>query len=96
MHLALFGLNHKQAPIHIRDPFAAVMHRLYKNSLIQRSFPSVLISTCNRTELYFSHETPHLIFEQITQTLEDELDPTLWQDYCYSLDHSDAFLHLCS
>lgn len=52
MHLTVIGLNHKTAPIDVRERFS-----LSKNEIRQRlgsldCGEAVLLSTCNRTELY--------------------------------------------
>lgn len=58
---AHIGLNHKSAPVHVRERFAfnkeenlKTLHALLQQGL---SKEAVLISTCNRVELYVSGET---------------------------------------
>ena len=52
MHLICIGLNHKTAPIDIREKFSlskdAVKHHILECAVGE----AVLLSTCNRTELY--------------------------------------------
>ena len=56
MQLIVLGLNHKTAPVEIREKFnfsrSRIKHilRLLKQS--DNFSEAVLISTCNRTELY--------------------------------------------
>ena len=54
MHLTVIGLNHTTAPINIREKFSlskdAIRLKLLENDLNE----AVLLSTCNRTELYIS------------------------------------------
>ena len=56
MQLIVLGLNHKTAPVEIRERFnfsqdrtVRVLRRLINNDNINEV---VLLSTCNRTELY--------------------------------------------
>ena len=56
MQLIVLGLNHKTAPVEIRERFnfsqdktVRVLRRLINNDNINEA---VLLSTCNRTELY--------------------------------------------
>lgn len=54
MHLYVVGLNHKTAPIEVREKFAVPDHSLPEALQRAREIASetVLISTCNRTECY--------------------------------------------
>ena len=56
MQLAVLGLNHKTAPVAVREKFnfpneraCAVLRRLRNYEYISEA---MLLSTCNRTELY--------------------------------------------
>lgn len=56
MQLIVLGLNHKTAPVEIRERFnfsqdrtVRVLRRLRNNDNLNEA---VLLSTCNRTELY--------------------------------------------
>ena len=70
MHVLALGLNHTTAPLNIRDRFAFPLLKLvptlrgFRDSALQRApgttmaNPEVaLLSTCNRTDLYFATET---------------------------------------
>lgn len=56
MHLLLVGLNHKTAPLELRERFAfagqALADTLQSILLANNVASAVLVSTCNRTELY--------------------------------------------
>lgn len=79
------GLNHKTAPIHVREKVATVpatqeqlLHRLY-------NLPSVnevaLLSTCNRTEIYCDTDEPELITHVLAQ--ENDLAQESLQPFFY-------------
>ena len=63
MQLTVLGLNHRTAPVEIRERFnfsndrvASILRRLRNYDNIPEA---MLLSTCNRTELYMVIENPH-------------------------------------
>ncbi|MDH4139870.1 MAG: glutamyl-tRNA reductase, partial [Coriobacteriia bacterium] len=56
MHLTLVGLSHKTAPVEIREKLTFPAHRQEEALSVLTSMPAVIeaviISTCNRTEVY--------------------------------------------
>jgi glutamyl-tRNA reductase len=67
MNIVLLGLNHKTAPIELRERLAVAPHQLEEatRSLVQAPgvLEGMIISTCNRVELLTSQEAdaPHLL-----------------------------------
>ena len=72
--IGLFGLNHKSAPIEIREKF------VFCEEDIKRFVPqlkdkgvlgAVVVSTCNRTEIYFEldDQNPDSDFDTVSNTL---------------------------
>lgn len=79
------GLNHKTAPIDVREKVAlsSAMHDSYLNSLLEHPevLEGVILSTCNRTEIYCETHNPHRIFEWLSQQYQlsiDKLAPYLY------------------
>lgn len=79
------GLNHKTAPINVREKVAlpAAMQDSLLHSLIE--LPEVneaaILSTCNRTEIYCDTEEPEIISHWLAsehQLLQAELSPFLY------------------
>lgn len=79
------GLNHKTAPINVREKVAlpTAMQDSLLHSLIE--LPEVneaaILSTCNRTEIYCDTEEPEIISHWLAnehQLLQDELSPFLY------------------
>ena len=79
--IGVVGLSHKSAPVHIREKFALnkeecndLSQTILKNKNIDEL---VIISTCNRTELYFTAEeccSPgafHIIFHYLKGHIEE-------------------------
>jgi glutamyl-tRNA reductase len=56
MHLTLVGLSHKTAPVEIREKLTFPAHRQEEALSLITSSPvvseAVILSTCNRTEIY--------------------------------------------
>lgn len=66
MHLVLVGLSHHQAPIEVRERISCAEHRLPDALAAFAASPGVhealILSTCNRMELYALVEGPDLAF----------------------------------
>ncbi len=98
-YLTVLGLNHNTAPVEIREKMfieesdtPEFLDRLKKNGIDE----SVVISTCNRTEIYFHslhHESSLLkvkkIFSETAGTRTEWLDK-----YTYAFHNEDACRHL--
>ena len=80
--IGVVGLSHKSAPVHIREKFALnkeeytdLSQTILKNKNIDEL---VIISTCNRTELYFTAEeccSPgafHILFHYLEAHIQEE------------------------
>ncbi len=99
VYLTLLGLNHNTAPVEIREKMfieesdiPGFLNRLKKNGIDE----SVIISTCNRTEIYFHsphHETSLLKTKNIfSETVGAQ---TEWLDkYMYTFHNEEACRHL--
>lgn len=100
MGFVLVGLSHKTAPIEIREqvfiPEAGVgecVRRLIDHDLIDSG---VLLSTCNRTELYAvapDGQHPDRVFESFG-LWPHELPYEAWRRYAYQLTDGEAIAHL--
>jgi glutamyl-tRNA reductase len=97
MRLQILGLNHNTAPIEIREQvvFAGdeVGRAIVRLAEIDGVEEAVLLSTCNRTELYvFSDDDGR---DQLQAWLHDErnLDPA-FTDSLFRLDADDAIRHI--
>jgi glutamyl-tRNA reductase len=60
MKVLLLGMNHRTAPVEVRERFAAAEPRLLLRKLVDRPEieEAVLLSTCNRVEVIVTTETP--------------------------------------
>jgi glutamyl-tRNA reductase len=101
VYLTLLGLNHNTAPIEIREkifiPESAIPEFLNK---MKRSGidESVVVSTCNRTEVYFHsflHETSLVKIRNMLSEIS-QVQPGWLEDYIYTFHNEDACRHLFS
>ena len=100
MRMVCLGLNHRTAPVEIRERFAVPSHKLREEGQRIRSLPGVdqcvVLSTCNRMEIYYWSNEPEnaqeLILSHFLGDGRGELDMA---SYFYSHQGEDALGHLC-
>jgi glutamyl-tRNA reductase len=100
MPFAVVGLNHRTAPIEIRERFAfspdempdALAQAILNNGVRE----ATLVSTCNRTEYYLHLSEPDSAIPQIVDALADQADdlPKPAERYLYIKREHDAVEHL--
>lgn len=94
MDIGVIGINHKSAGIRLREELARACRRLFNPGLsFHPGISFVLLSTCNRTEVYF--HAPHLsdTHTYFLSCLRAEIDEE-FEPYLYAYFGSDCFLHL--
>ncbi|MCE5294707.1 MAG: hypothetical protein LLF94_08865 [Chlamydiales bacterium] len=93
MHIGVIGINHKLAPLALRETIAKACARRFSlgNPLLDGTF--VLLSTCNRSELYFHASSLSSGHEEILSILKEEIEGDFDQKL-YTLFGLDCFLHL--
>ena len=98
MHILLVGLNHKTAPLEVREQVAFPKEQLSDALLRLRdqAGEGVIVSTCNRTEVYCSTGDPARTSERIRTFLAsyNGLDPKDPASYVYDRNGADAVRHL--
>jgi glutamyl-tRNA reductase len=100
MHLFLLGVSHKTAPVDVRERLdfssrdlgAAVEALATRPSAAE----SVVLSTCNRSEIYVASENPELAREDIVAFLSHyhSLPPESFAPHLFSLGDEAAAKHL--
>lgn len=94
MQLTAVGLNHQTAPLSIREKLAFAAASLPEAvralTRSRAAEEAVILSTCNRTELYCVGETESIIrwLAQYHNLPEDEIRP-----YLYTLDNNQTIRH---
>ncbi|MDF0604669.1 glutamyl-tRNA reductase [Neisseriaceae bacterium TC5R-5] len=95
MHLFAFGLNHDTAPLSIREKLAFPTERLpgALGSLLASHAvgEAAIVSTCNRTEIYCSSQTPQAALQWLSHY--HQLPLTEVQPYLYQLEADQAARH---
>ncbi|HQE79119.1 MAG TPA: glutamyl-tRNA reductase [Syntrophorhabdaceae bacterium] len=99
MHIIVFGLNHNTAPLEIRERFYVSEERLndFLKQLTTRGIgKSVVLSTCNRTEIYLATEDIDITYKILKDILSSSFQIEMeWFDrYTYLLCDEDAYRHL--
>ncbi len=100
MDLLCLGLNHRTAPVDVRERFAVSSTKLgaAANELIALAEASegVVISTCNRTEFYLAAENARDSFEKIETRLAEKIqvDSSVAAHF-YRKEKNEAAKHLC-
>ena len=103
MKIVVLGLNHKSAPIEIREKLAfdttQTLRALkeFKNRFHEAEF--VLLSTCNRVELYCASkisESEEVTAEDLTEFLSDfhNIPIEKFQESLYAYENEDSVRHL--
>lgn len=94
MRVGLIGLSHKVASLELLEQLAKICHRHFcskSHPLACESF--VLLSTCNRTEIYFASQELSDCHTQLIHLLSKELDELALQTL-YSFFGHKCFHHL--
>lgn len=100
MQLLVIGLNHKTAPVNLREQlaFGAEDSPVALQQLKTRTEGAVIVSTCNRTELYaLAPDTQdlHSLSQSLTQWLSEfkTLDMTGLLPHLYIYENNHALTH---
>jgi glutamyl-tRNA reductase len=100
MHLLLLGVSHKTAPVDLREKLdfssrdvgAAVEALAARSSAAE----SVVLSTCNRSEIYIASDTVDAAREEIIRFLSDyhQLPAESFTPHLFSFSEADVAQHL--
>ncbi len=91
MDVGILGINHKSSPLNLREDLSCIFHKIFQKS--ENPFASILLSTCNRTELYFSSSDLPSTHITILRQLRAEFKAT-FEHHLYSYFGQDCFTHL--
>lgn len=94
MRTGVLGVNHKLADLSLRERLARCCHNWVYSPFIKRSKASlVLLSTCNRTEIYFSSEELPVTHSEMLSYLREEIEEDFDQKL-YTYFGGECFRHL--
>jgi glutamyl-tRNA reductase len=100
MELFCLGLNHKTAPVEVREKFAVTTPRLGEAAVelaeLAGAGEAVIISTCNRTEYYMAAPDARQAVGDLRPRLVAQRDlPFTAEAHFYQMLGRDAAIHLC-
>jgi glutamyl-tRNA reductase len=94
MHIGVLGINFKSAEIDIREFVSkACLKRFAKIGDTAKNYACVVLSTCNRTEIYFSASDLAEAHSELLNILREEIFVP-FEHKLYSYFGIDCFLHL--
>jgi glutamyl-tRNA reductase len=94
MRIGVLGINYKSAAISIREYVSkACQIRIPRDSEIAEKYNCIVLSTCNRTEIYFSADNLADAHSALLNILREELDVP-FEHKLYSFFGFDCFMHL--
>ncbi|KAF3361731.1 Glutamyl-tRNA reductase [Chlamydiales bacterium STE3] len=95
MRVGVIGINHKLADLNLREKLAKGCQRRFGlESSLHEGHTFLLLSTCNRTEIYFSSENLATTHTYILSILRQEVNED-FEHKLYSYFGYDCFFHLC-
>jgi glutamyl-tRNA reductase len=96
MRIGVLGINYKSAEITTQEFISkACQKKLSKESPISEKYHCVILSTCNRTEIYFSADNLAEAHSDLLNLLREEV-AIPFEHKLYSYFGFDCFLHLAS
>ena len=100
MELLCLGLNHRTAPVEVREKFAVGTPNLGAAAAeliaLAEASEAVVISTCNRTEFYLAAEHAQAAFALIETRLAEKIDvDSSVAAHFYRREKTEAARHLC-
>lgn len=100
MHILAIGLNHKTAPVEVREVLALGARELPSALSFLKNYPgvseSVILSTCNRTEVYLVSAVFHAGLSAVVDLLtrDQQVSPEDLRSHLYILRDLEAVRHL--
>lgn len=99
MHLLVIGLNHITAPLEIRERLYVpddALGEILATLRMEGAEEAVVLSTCNRTEVYVSAAESEQCGDSILQALAERfaVDEAELHSHIYVLSNKDAYEHL--
>lgn len=96
MRIGVLGINHKSSELSFREMLSkACVRQFSKESKIAQKLSCVVLSTCNRTEIYFSSETLAEAHTAILSVLREEISEA-FEHKLYTYFGCDCFFHLAA
>jgi len=91
MRVGVVGINHKQARVQLREKLAQTCDKWFRSTNSHETY--ILLSTCNRIEIYFTSDNLADTHTNILHIIRQEVDESFDQKM-YSFFGEDCFYHL--
>ncbi len=93
LRVGVIGINYKTADLSLRETFARISERISGERALFLNHPTVLLSTCNRTEIYFSGEDLAEVHSDLLSFFRPYLNEP-FEHLLYAYFGIDCFSHL--
>lgn len=94
MNIGIIGVSHLSSSLELRENLTRAFEREFGvKSASMHSFSYVLLSTCNRTEIYFSSRDLPEVHAEVLKTIRKEMSFD-FEHALYSFFGDECFLHL--
>lgn len=99
MKIIVLGLSHKTAPVAVREqlsfPGERIPHDLSRVTALESVREAMILSTCNRVEIYLASRAPEHALAQLTEWLADHanMDPAQLEPHLYRHVEESAIRH---
>src|SRR5699024_2514489 len=97
MHIVIVGLNHRSAPIHLREKFSIAAGEPLTQALLQlKQYKDVqecvIMSTCNRTEIYAVVDPSYQVATSVFDFMESwfGMSKLQFNQHLYVYEHEEA------
>lgn len=94
LSIGVLGINHKTADLDLREAIARGAQSLSGERALFFLYPTILLSTCNRTEIYFSAEDLAQAHSDLLAYLRMQIGEP-FEHRLYSYFGIDCFFHIC-
>ncbi len=94
LRVGVIGINHKTADLGLREAIARGTESFADERGLFFHHPTVLLSTCNRTEIYFSSDDLAAAHSDLLSLLRGQIEVP-FAERLYSYFGIDCFAHLC-
>ncbi len=95
LRVGVIGINHKTADLSLRESIARGAESFSGERGLFSGYPTVVLSTCNRTELYFASDDLAQAHSALLAILRKQIAET-FEQRLYSYFGIDCFAHLCA
>lgn len=93
MRVAVVGVNFKSSELFLREQLTKAFHKCFRERV--SPFPAVLLSTCNRSEIYFSTEDLADAHTEVVVLLRKHIELP-FEHVLYSYFGAECFAHLAA